>query len=410
VPPLRREGVREFDVRKNAVGGDSRRRWQWCEAANRRQESPPTARIPGQPLVEAVAHVSTDGGATVSLFTIAANKTLSGLATVIVVNALVSGSLVFAQNRVNWATGAAFQRQLAEPGTILWADNPLRPAIEGLSRARKVAVLIDRRVDPGQKLNISLKDMPLESALQAIARSRGLDVACLGSVVYLGPPSAAERLGVIAASLEQSLRRLPLATQRTYYRAKRLGWEDLATPRELLTDLAREGGLEIVGLEHVPHDLWAAADLPAMPLTGRLALIVVQFDLALKVTDRGRRIELVPLSETIRRSDVAGSRSTPKPATTAKAEPPATLEQTRIDRISVTNKPLGPVLKQLANRLGFELRIDEKAIAVVGISLDQLVSVHLENATVDELLRQLLKPTRLTFHRRGRIVEIVPAE
>ena len=353
--------------------------------------------------------VKNSGTATNSL-RIAADKALFAFASVIVANALASGGILLAQDRVNWATGAAFQRQLAEPGRILWADNPLRPAIEGLSRARKVAVLIDRRVDPGQKLDISLKDMPLESALHAIARSRGLEVTCLGSVVYLGPPAAAERLGVIAAALEKSIRRLPPATRRKYHQTARLGWEDLATPRELLSDLAREGGLEIAGLERVPHDLWAAADLPAMPLTDRLALIAVQFDLAVKVTDRGRRIELVPFSEAIRRSDLAGSRSTPRPATTAKTEPPATLEETRIDRISVTNKPLGPVLKQLANRLGFELRIDEKAIAAAGISLDQLVSVHLEKATVDELLRQLLKPTRLTFHRRDRIVEIVPAE
>jgi hypothetical protein len=147
-----------------------------------------------------------------------------------------------------------------------------------------------------------------------------------------------------------------------------------------------------------------------MPLTDRLALIAVQFDLALKVADRGGRVELAPLTEAIRRPGVAGLRSRPKPTKTAKDEPPATLEQTRIDRISVVEKPLGPVLKQLASRLGFELRIDEKAIAAAGISLDQRVSVNIENATVDELLRQLLKSTRLTFHRRDRIVEIVPAE
>ena len=73
-------------------------------------------------------------------------------------------------------------------------------------------------------------------------------------------------------------------------------------------------------------------------------------------------------------------------------------------------KPLGPVLKRLADRLGLELRIDESAIRAAGISMDQRVSVHIENATVDELFHQLLKSTGLTFHRRGRVVEIVPAE
>ena len=273
-----------------------------------------------------------------------------------------------------------------------------------------MAVLIDRRVDPSQKLDISLEEMPLESALQAIARSRGLGVACLGSVVYLGPPSAVEHLGVIAAALEKSVRRFPTAARRKYRQTGRLAWEDLASPRELLADLARDSGLEIAGLELVPHDLWAAGDLPPMPLTDRLALIAVQFDLALKVADRGQRLELVPLSEAIRRSGAAAARSAPKPVTAAKAEPPATLEQTRIDKISVVEKPLGPVLKQLADRLGLELRIDQQAVAAAGISLDQRVSLHIENATVNELLHQLLKSTRLTFRRRDRVVEIVPAE
>ncbi len=340
----------------------------------------------------------------------ATSKTLFGLAAVIAAAAMASASLAVAQDRVNWATGAKFQRQLAEPVRILWADNPLRPAIEGLSRARKVAVLIDRRVDPSQKLSISLKDVPLESALEAIACSCGLGVAYVGSVVYLGPLSAAENIEAIAAALEKSIRRFPPATRRKYRQTERLGWEDLATPRELLADLAREGGLKIAGLELVPHDLWAAADLPPMPLTDRSVLIAVQFDLTLKVADRGQRLELAPISDAIRRAGVAGSRPTPKPATTVKAEPPATLELTRIDKISVIEKPLGTVLKQLADRLGFELRMDQRAIAAAGISLDQHVSVHIENATVDELLRQLLKSTRLTFHRHGRVVEIVPAE
>jgi hypothetical protein len=340
----------------------------------------------------------------------ATSKKRFGLAAVIAAGALASASLAVAQDRVDWATGAKFQQQLAEPVRILWADNPMRPAIEGLSRARKVAVLIDRRVDPSQKLSISLKDVPLESALQAIARSRGLETAGLGSVVYLGPPSAAENLGAIAASLEKGIRRLPPATRRKYQQTKRLGWEDLATPRELLADLAREGGLKIAGLELVPHDLWAAADLPPMPLTDRLALIAVQFDLAVKIAEGGRRIELTPFSEASQRSGLAASRSSRKPATATKAEPPPTLETTQIDKLSILETPLRRVLKQLADRLGFELRMDEQAIAAAGISLDQRVSVHIEKATVDELLRQLLKSTRLTFHRRGRVVEILPAE
>ena len=40
----------------------------------------------------------------------------------------------------------------------------------------------------------------------------------------------------------------------------------LAEPRGLLRELIAETELEAVGLEQVPHDLWAAADLPALRL------------------------------------------------------------------------------------------------------------------------------------------------
>jgi hypothetical protein len=346
---------------------------------------------------------------------IAGARSLLVLAVVVGAGMLAWGSSADAADRVDWAVGADFQQTLAEPCDILWAANPLRQAFKSLSLARKVAILVDRRVDPSQKLDVSLNGVPLESALQTIAQSRGLGVARLGAVMYVGPPAAAEHLRQIAALLDKDTRHLPAALRLKYRQTKSLAWDDLATPRELLARLADESGLKISGLELVPHDLWAAADLPPLPLTDRLALVAVQFDLAFKIADRGEGVELTLLSQELRRQPQAErgaalSRSTPRPTVKTKAEPRASLEQTRVDRLVVQEKPLGPVLRQLADRLGLELKIDQQAIAAAGISLDQRVSVHVENATIDELLRQLLKSTDLTFHRRERVVEIVPAE
>jgi hypothetical protein len=64
----------------------------------------------------------------------------------------------------------------------------------------------------------------------------------------------------------------------------------------------------------------------------------------------------------------------------------------------------------LAQRLDFDLKLDRKAIEAAGISLDQRVSTHVENVTLDELLRSLLQSTGLTFHHTGRVVEILPAK
>lgn len=336
------------------------------------------------------------------------SKILLGLVATIAATTLARGGTADTADRVDWATGTVFLKKLAEPVNLLWAEFPLRQAIGSLSHARKVAILIDRRVDPNQKLNISLNGVPLESALRTIAERQGLSFARLGTIVYLGPPSAADHLRATMATLERDIRQSTPATKRKYRQLRKLSWEDLATPRDLLAQLGEESKLKISGLDLVPHDLWAAADLPAMPLVDRLALIAVQFDLAFKVGNQGESLELVPQSVEVKRQPET-TRAKSKRTPVATKTPPS-VEWTRIDRISIQEKPLGAVLEQLAIRLNLELKMDRAAIQTAGISIDQRVSVRLENTTIDELLRQLLKPTRLTFERHERVVEIVPAK
>jgi hypothetical protein len=74
----------------------------------------------------------------------------------------------------------------------------------------------------------------------------------------------------------------------------------------------------------------------------------------------------------------------------------------------VREKPLAAVLEQLAVKLNFELRLDRPALRAAGISLDQRVSLEVENATVDDVLRALLRTTPLTYRRHGNLVEVVP--
>jgi hypothetical protein len=339
-------------------------------------------------------------------------KTTLAIAAVMAVSAFVCPGVANAADRTQWATGAALQKALSQEIDILWSGNPLRQAIESLSHAQRVAVLIDRRIDPGQKLDLKLDGVPMESALQKIADRCGMGVSRLGAVVYLGPPPAAEQLRTLATEFEKNVRRLPSATQRKFSQPKLLAWEDLATPRDLLADLGRQSGLKIAGLEQVPHDLWAAADLPPISLIDRLTLIAVQFDLTFTVAADGTQVELVPVPENLPRPAGDNQRLVaPQMAPKRSAgKQPAAADRTLIKRFAVREKPLGPVLQELAKQFELELRIDQKAIRAAGISLDQRVSAKVENATVDELLRELLKSTGLTFHHRQKVVEIVPVK
>ena len=325
---------------------------------------------------------------------------------------VMGGDDLCAAGKSTWVTGTELQQRLGQSVDILWSSTPLRDAVASLSRAQQVAILIDRRIDPGQKLDLTVRNVPMKQALQMIADRCSLGIARLGTVVYLGPPSAAQRLRPLSQAFQQASRRLSPSIQQKLLLRKAMVWEDLATPRELISQLGEKNGVEITGLDQIPHDLWAAADLPSLSLADRLTLIAIQFDLTFKASADGRQLELTPIPDDLRPSAADKDGFGPlRPATpTPRTKAGANLDRTRIQRMAVQSEPLGPVLRQLADRLGLELRINEEAIAKAGISLDQRVSVKVENATVDELFHELLKSTGLTFQRRQRIVEIAPAK
>ena len=349
----------------------------------------------------------------------------------------------------SWATGPALQKQLGESVDIVLGENPLRRALEDLARNQNVAVLIDRRVDPSQKIEIALHQTPLKEALEAIAQKCGLGFSMVGPVAYFAPPQVARRVRTLVALRQEDVRRLQPAMVKIFMQQKPISWDDFSTPRELLEKLGSENGIEIAGLEQVPHDLWAAADLPPLGLIERLTLIAGQYDLTFEVHADGIRFTLLPVPEHVElvrsypagrqaeatvknfallapqaRYQIAGDKivvtgliedheriSAPhRPAernTTKSTDSDFTLKRYTL---KVVEKPIGPLLKQLAAQLNLEIIIDDKAAKLAGVSLEQRVSFSVKDATVDELLRAVLQQTRLKFVRRDTLVQIEPSQ
>ncbi|MGA2059256.1 MAG: STN domain-containing protein [Thermoguttaceae bacterium] len=349
----------------------------------------------------------------------------------------------------SWATGPGLQKNLAESVDILWAENPMRQALESVGRNKNVAVLLDRRIDPGRKIEISIRQTPLKEALETIAQKYNLGISMVGPVVYFAPPETARTVRTLVALRREDVRRLAPGAAKKFFEQKSMVWDDLATPRALLEKLGSENGIQIAGLDQIPHDLWAAADLPPLDLIERITLIAGQYDLTFQVSADGKGITLLPVPEHVElvRTYPAGrqSQETAKNITSLAPQARVHVEGDKIvvtgtvedhERISsphrqtersstkpadadlnskrftltVPEQPIGLLLQQLAPQLNLELKIDKKALERAGVSLDQRVSFSVKNATVDELLQAALKQTRLKFMRRGNVVQIEPSE
>ncbi|MGW8256967.1 MAG: hypothetical protein ACWGMZ_05740 [Thermoguttaceae bacterium] len=353
-----------------------------------------------------------------------------------------------AGGEIHWLTGPDLEKQLAEPVDIVLVDNSLRSTLQNLGHAKKIALLIDRRVDPDQKIKLSLNALPLAECFQRIAENSGIAFARVGPVIYFAPLPVAKEVRTIVALREQDVRRLGPRATKKFVQRKSLAWHDFASPRELLQKIAATNRIKIDNLDLAPHDLWAAADLPPLELIETLTLIAGQFNLTFEVSADGNRVKLVPIPERVEllrdypgggdpmtiakkyaalapsasikiigdRIEVAGTLEdherimpTRQPIQHKRKSTDSNIELKRFT-LTVKKQPIAPLLKQLARQLDLALQMDEPALEKAGVSMQQRVSFRVKEATLDELLRAALKNTPLKFIRHGNELRIEQAK
>jgi type II secretory pathway component GspD/PulD (secretin) len=120
-----------------------------------------------------------------------------------------------------------------------------------------------------------------------------------------------------------------------------------------------------------------------------------------QMTVEGRLEDHDRLLELLGRRSSRPSRSTP-----AQSTPAQSIEQRYTLRVD--QQPVGTVLRQLGQQLGWNVDIDQAAIKAAGLSLDQRVSFSVQDATIDGLLDALLKPAGLGYQRDGQELTVTP--
>jgi hypothetical protein len=320
-------------------------------------------------------------------------------------------------------TGEAFQKELEGNIDIFWKDKRgLRDALAKLSETKRMAIILDRRVDPDQPIELTVSDVSLEQALRQIASRMKMGVTFFDSMVYFGPESVTYRMGTVAA----------IADDRAASAKKTLpavNTDALATPRELLEAWAVASKVKLHHPELVPHDLWPALRFPAQSAASRATLLLAGFDLAIEFSPDGTHARVIPMPEqpTLTRSYAGGGNPSDRaaqitkqfPRTEVKAESgkivvtgsaedhdyiARLLSGKKIRRtevgvaqkvytLEVTNQPLGGVAKALADKVNVPVEFDD----AVRDKLEQRISFSVKDATLEELFKAMLAKTGLDF-------------
>jgi hypothetical protein len=277
-------------------------------------------------------------------------------------------------------------------------------------------------------------------------------VTQVGNCLIVAPTIAVARLRTLIALRDMELGKhsassagaAQLRTQRAT-----IDWEDLARPVDIVARIGRQFGLSIVGLERVPHDLWAGAAMPDATACEALSLVLNQFDLTFEWLSDQAGVRLVQVPEHVGIERAYALHGKPAPQTIRvlqsliegldaqsrgnKLIVRGTLEQHEIvaSVIRGTNSPLQAKSKQAAlpiekqsfllqaggvslqelfvelKKQGLPLEYDAALLKKVGIDLRRKVDVDLPKLPAAEFLTRLLDPYGLTFRfERGTVVVI----
>ncbi|MCR9197216.1 MAG: hypothetical protein NXI04_01095 [Planctomycetaceae bacterium] len=190
-----------------------------------------------------------------------------------------------------YLSGVKLLDALQQRRGITFDGSPLRKVVSELQRSCRVPIVIDRRIDPDQRVTIRTDYVTCRTTLVTLAGEVGARASFGHGYVYIGPPASAVLLQTRVALLEERVRQLRKEMDPELYRGLTTrfdgSWGRLSAPRTLLQERAGQLGLLVSEPDKVPHDLWSAARLPSMTFADFATLILTQFDLQLSVAASG---------------------------------------------------------------------------------------------------------------------------
>ena len=347
--------------------------------------------------------------------------------------------------------GGAFVRALDRPLSVNRERVGIRELLERLSAESKVAIVLDRRVDPGSSIQAQLPLSSLRANLEAIAGQAGAVVRTVGDTVIVGPEDNLGLLRTLCVLRGIEFDALGEAAERRKFELARtfsFAWDDLERPADLVQRIAQDAELEVAEWELVPHDLWAHGVVVNMTAIEALSWVLVQYDLTFEWTGAATGVRIIPLEGTVAVTrDHPIRRIAPEEAARrvqerfpsreiavkdrmlvatglveehdaiaklARGEDPDAAPRTvkqallvnRRFSLRVVRQPAEAIFQSLQGDGGVDLRIDRDALSTAGVDVSQKISLEVTQATIEKLMDAICEPLGTTYAVDGETVSV----
>ena len=333
------------------------------------------------------------------------------------------------QSRIlqQWHTGRDLDLFNRASVSADWTQAKRRERLLEFAKQQKVAVFVDRRVDPNNLINFGKANCTVEQFYWAFAEDQNLGVCKLDDVYYFGPIQTAIPLRILWESLAKENSRLKKSVV-NWSAKKAIKTASPVIPAAHLNSLALQSGFKITNPEAIPHDVWAGIDLPPMSIDEHVAIFLVGFNKWFERSADGTRLTIVDIpnltdgriafSNVKNAKDVAKQlksdftklrirRSSKTITVTGSVSDLADLrrklislqvaEQSELsDRTFSLKIPRAPrinVLKKLTEQTGLKLITDDASQD----KLKEAIGLEVKDATLSELVKATLDGSGLKF-------------
>ncbi len=197
---------------------------------------------------------------------------------------------------------AALEKALAEPLTARFDDQELGQLLATLGSERRVAFLLDRRVDPTKHVSWRTEGEPFLNAVDDRLSANNLSARAVGGTVLVGPEQPLHKIRTVLALRMEELRALGNEALKQRFQLlndHEIEWPEATEPAEVLAKVASLWKLRIEGLDRVPYDLWPAGGLNDVNGVEALSAILIQYDLTFGWDESATTVTIAPLPEKV---------------------------------------------------------------------------------------------------------------
>jgi hypothetical protein len=365
------------------------------------------------------------------------------LSIVSILCSLKSPAFLWSQNPVNPYENARFQRAYAavQQPSIQVAENvSWRLAIASWERASGVSTWLDRRLDGEQLVSLAGESRDHWQALQALCDQTKSESVWIENLIYIAPSGHANKI-------ENGYWQLFSLTESNPWRKTSVDWDmkSSITAEDFFQRLQKDGSTKIRGLDLIPMDRWPARSLPSTSLAALWTCGLAGFEKTLRRNGAGQwevislenpepfpyvydgRVRKLPKERvqawrqqwpqaqitTLRNGSfqvtaLAAAHRDLSILMAATFSPKWNFTSSEDKRLELTIEgSCGIQLPALAKQLGMEL----KPWPIPDAYLNQRISLDVKNVTLDELLDQLGRQTKLQLRVEGsKTIVVQPLE